>query len=535
MKKVLITQVILLAFTLKSIAQAGLDQDQEFVSYCFVDSISPSQQVEFQKIVNIATKTEYLKTADGTATYTPTGTVIPCFNLTGISECRLRSVSNSSNKRKWQLAISDVSSYHNDIFLVGIDYEEFIGMGSGPGRKSRIPLNYPYFNTTAEGNRFATDIKNWMECKGIHYIDSSTWGKKGVYALDIQIHTVRNNFDINLDNAYYSIALKDPNPSVITKSGGNTVVNSISTYEVCEVYRKEKTGAVYYIMPYYATTPLYPNDASFGLLDRRVDCNYQTNRSDDCDRPASQNCYIAKADSTLCTYYLNIQTKDTIQSIWADGALIPINGSYYATVQPDHKQLQDTIQRWLENSNKYGRISIENSKNASADGWVFTIMYSDVSFDSIQTNRGKYYFDVVDCKDYMYYDVTRNELGGIINCLDQYGRNVMAPPAASVMIPCDQMEHVGGCRYKGLIGGDKYVTSANINYDLSKYSSITFYSASGTSYLTLPNRTGTGTSQLVMTGGMIFSFKSEQKCKYLAKQTVNLLWGSGIFYVTYTW
>lgn len=527
----------LLGLSIIGSSQVGQTLDSETYTYCLTDSISSSNQVQIFAVMDVATKqVKYYNNYQLNAPYTPVGTLIPCFDITGYSECRLRTVSNSSNKRKWQLAISDVSSYHTDMLLVSVEYSEFLGTGVGPGRsKAKIPLNYPYGNTTKEGIRFSADIKQWMECKGIHYIDSSTWGLKGVYALDIQVHTVRNNFDIDLDLAYYSIDLTDPTPATITKSGGNTVVSSISTEEVCEVYRKEKNGAVYYILPYYSTTPLYPNDASFGLLGRRVDCNFSSNRISICDRPASQNCYLSKADSTLCTYFLHIPTKDTITAIWADGASIPINGSYFATVQPDQKQLQDTIQRWLENSNKYGRISVENTKNASADGWVITILYSDVVFDSVQTNRGKYYFEIVDCKDYMYYDVTRNELGGVINVLDQYGRNLPAPPWGAAMIPCDQMEHVGGCRYKGLVGSDKYTTTTtNKPYDLSKYSSITFYCTSGGCTLVVPNNTG-GTTSLSLTGGMIYSVKSEQKCKYLAKQTILFSWSSGQTLVNYTW
>ena len=231
--------ILLVLHAYISIGQTGQSHDLETYTYCLVDSVSPSNQRQIYAVMNTATKAVmYYNDHSLQAPYTPTGTLIPCFDIAGYSECRLRSVSNSSNKRKWQLAISDVSSYHTDMFLVGIEYEEFVGSGVGPGKqKEKIPLNYPYGNTTKEGLRFATDIKAWFECKGIHYVDSSTWGLKGVYALDIQIHTVRNNFDINLDLAFYSLALKDPSPTTISKSGGNTVVNSISTYEVCEVYR----------------------------------------------------------------------------------------------------------------------------------------------------------------------------------------------------------------------------------------------------------------------------------------------------------
>jgi hypothetical protein len=265
--------------------QAGMTMDMEIVSYCFVDSVSPSQQVEFQKIVNLNTKSEYLRTADGTSTYTVAGTVIPCYRLAGMSERRFRSVSNSSNKRKWTLANSDVQDYHDDILLAAIYYEEFVGSGVGPGKKNVIiPLNYPYGNTTSEANRFVVDVKTWFECKGIHYIDTSTWALPSTYALSFQLHTVRNNWDINLDKAIYSVNFKKPVPTFITKSGANTVVNGISTYEICDVYRKEKNGAIYYIIPYFQETPIYPNGSGFGLLNYRIDDNYQSARSADCDR-----------------------------------------------------------------------------------------------------------------------------------------------------------------------------------------------------------------------------------------------------------
>jgi hypothetical protein len=535
MKKPIII-LLLCLIGLAGYSQSGLDHDLETYTVCVVDSISPSNQKEIVGVYNYNQKSlAYYHDGTLTVPYTPTGTVIPCYQIVGYSECRLRTVSNSSNKRKWQLAISDVSSYHDDIFLAGIYYEEFLGEGVGPGKKNiSIPLNYPYGNTTKEAERFVADIKQWLECKSVHYIDSSTWALPGIYALDFQIHTVRNNFDINLDKAYYSVNQKQPSPMLISKSGGNTVVNSVSTAEVCEVYRKEKNGAVVYVMPYYNTTPLYPNDASYGLLARRIDCNYQSTRGGDCDRPASQNCYLSKTDSTLCTYYLHIPTKDTVTAMWARGTTIPINGSYYATVQPDQKQLQDTLQRWLTGLNYYGRVSVENTKNSTNDGWIFTISYTDAVFDSVQTNRGKYYFEVVDCKDYLFYDVTRNELGGIINTIDQYGRNVMCPPEASVMIPCDQMENIGGCRYQGKWGQELINSTTNKNYDLSKYSSFSIYQTSGNGSFT-NNKYPSGTTNIGISQGQMFSVKSEQKCKYLAKQTVNYIWLSGAAIISYSW
>ncbi len=537
MKKLGLIGLILLWFFAQAFSQAGLSYDMEIQSYCFVDSISPSNQVEFQKIVNINLKTEYLKTADGTATYTPTGTVIPCFRLNGVSECRLRTITNSSNKRKWQLAISDVSSYHDDIFLAAIFYEEFLGEGIGPGKsKTPIPLNYPYGNTSNEATRFQDDLKDWMNCKGIHYIDTSTWALKGQYALDFQIHVVDNNWRINLNEAYFSVNLKDPIPTYIIKSGGNSVVSGINTEEVCEVFRKEKNGAVYYILPYYGTSPIYPDASTFGLLGRRVDCNYQSNRSDDCDRPASQNCYIARTDSTLCTYYCHIPTKDTITAIsyMMNGTTtIPINGSYFATVQPDHKQLQDTVQKWLASTNRYGKFTVENTKS-TADGWVITCQYTDLMLDSITTNRGKYPFEIVDCKDYLYYDVTRNELGGVVNTINQYGENVLCPPEASVMIPCDQISDIAGCRYKGMYGNQVQNVAGSVTFNLGKFSSFTVYQTGGSGTITNKKYDGTSTT-FSITGGMIFSVKSEQKCKYLASQNLTYTWVSGTAIFSYTW
>ncbi|MBK6546392.1 MAG: hypothetical protein IPG12_14140 [Saprospiraceae bacterium] len=537
MKRLLIIPAIIMACLSFLFGQSGINYDYEIYSICMVDSVSPSNQKQIWGLYDYGRKAfGYYTDETTTIAYTPTGTLIPCFSLNGVNECRLRSVSNSSNKRKWQLAISDVSSYHDDIYLGSITYEEFLGSGVGPAKaKLPIPLNYPYGNTDREASRFVADLKDWLDCKGVHYIDSSTWAMRGVYALDFQIHTVRNNWDIELSTALFTINLKDPNPVVLTKTGGNTVVTSVSTEEVCEVFRKEKNGAVYYILPYYSTTPLYPNDASFGLLGRRIDCNYQSNRGDDCDRPASQNCYITKTDSSLCSYYLLISTKDTIQTIWANGTTIPINGNYYATVQPDHKQLQDTIQKWLHNTNKYGKISIENTKNASADGWVISIQYSDVIFDSVGTNRGRYYFGITDCKDYLYFDVTRNELGGVINVINQYGENVICPPEASVMIPCDQMSEIGGCIYKGNWGQEFYNTVGTRSWDLSKFSSFSIFQQSGSGTFMI-QRYGGNTTSTIMSSGSTYSVKSEQKCKYLNKQTVShTMSGTGQLVISYTW
>lgn len=532
-----ITTLITVLIGLNCFSQSGLEYDVEVYTMCVVDSVSPSSQKQIIAIYDYNRKVlAYYNDQTLTVPYTPTGTIIPCFDIVGVSECRLRAVSNSSNKRKWTLDNSDVSGYHDDIFLSSILYEEFLGEGVGPGKKNvSIPLNYPYGNTSAEATRFTKDLKAWLECKSVHYIDSSTWALPSTYALAVQIHTVRNNFDINLDQAIYSINLSDPTQTYITKSGGNTVVNSISTFEVCEVYRKEKNGAVYYIMPYYNTSPLYPNDASFGLLGRRVDCNYQSARGADCDRPASQNCYLAKSDSMLCTYNLYIATPDSITGFWTRGGVSTgFGGTFYSTVQPDHKQLQDTLQKWLYANNYYGRVSVQNSKHSSA-GWNITIEYTDCVFDSLSTNRGNYSFNVIDCKDYFYYDVVRNELGGIINTIDEYGRNLVCPPEAAIMVPCDQLQNIGGCRYKGLVGSFIITTTTPQTFNLGNYSSFNAYQQTGTGTLTVPNGTG-GTSNILMAAGTMWTVKSEQKCKYLAKNTVKYtLSNTGTCIVNFTY
>lgn len=50
MKKLGLIGLILLWFFAHAFSQAGLNYDMEIQSYCFVDSISPSNQVEFQKL-----------------------------------------------------------------------------------------------------------------------------------------------------------------------------------------------------------------------------------------------------------------------------------------------------------------------------------------------------------------------------------------------------------------------------------------------------------------------------------------------------
>lgn len=518
------------------VSQIGQTGALETYTYCLVDSVSPSNQRQIFAVMDVARKEKRYYNDHNLATpYTPTGTLIPCFDLVGNSECRLRSVSNSSNKRKFSLTISDVSSYHTDISLAGIEYEEFLGMGNGPGKNmARIPLNYPYRNTVAEANRFTTDVKAWLECKGVHYIDSSTYGLVGVYALDFQIHTVRNNFDVNLDNAIYQRSFRDPNPTWISKSGQNTVVNSISTFEVCEVFRKEKNGAIYYIIPYYNSTPLYPNDATFGLLDRRIDCNYQSLRIDHCDRPASEGCYKAPVDSLLCSYDVYIPYSWTIAKIYINNGDSIAMGSFSPNSQPDHKQLQDTLQKWLYWRNHYGIVSVENTKSTTYDAWHITITNTDVQFDSVRVSAtpNYYYFKRTNCNNYLYYQVTRNELGGITSCIDQFGRNLYCPPDIAEVIPCSQQTQ-RGCQNLNMFGGEM-VSSGTKNFDMTKFSSISFYQSTGTGLLTMKNRAG-GSNNLTLAANREYSFQTKDLCNYFDSGTITVTINSGFVNVTYTW
>lgn len=516
------------------VSQTGQTGELETYTYCLVDSVSPSNQKQIFAVMDVARKEKRYYNDHNLATpYTPTGTLIPCFDLVGNSECRLRSVSNSSNKRKFSLTISDVSAYHTDISLAGIEYEEFLGMGNGPGKNmARIPLNYPYRNTVAEANRFTADIKAWLECKGVHYIDSSTYALVGVYAMDFQIHTVRNNFDINLDNAIYQRSFRDPDPTWISKSGQNTVVNSVSTFEVCEVFRKEKNGAIYYIIPYYNSTPLYPNDATFGLLDRRIDCNYQSLRIDHCDRPAMEGCYKAPLDSMVCTYDVYIPYNYNITSIYINGGVTLPIGTYSPGVQPDHKQLQDTIQKWLYWKNYFGIVSVENTKSTTYDAWHITISNTDMPFDSIQTSSGRYYFKRTNCNQYLYYQVSRNELGGITSCIDQYGRNLYCPPDLAEVIPCSQQVQ-RGCQNLNMFGGEILNSGSKI-FDMTQFSSISFYQSTGNGALVMKTRTG-ATHSLTLAANREYSFQTKDLCNYFDSGTIQYNWTSGFCNVTYTW
>ena len=111
---------------------------------------------------------------------------------------------------------------------------------------------------------------------------------------------------------------------------------------------------------------------------------------------------------------------------------------------------------------------------------------------------------------------------------------MLCPPEASSMIPCDQMENIGGCRYKGKFGTTTLTSSGTYTFNLENFSSFQIYQPGGSGNI-VTNKYPTGTTTITLTGGMMFSVKSEQKCKYLARQTITYTWTSGTGIASYTW
>ena len=71
-------------------------------------------------------------------------------------------------------------------------------------------------------------------------------------------------------------------------------------------------------------------------------------------------------------------------------------------------------------------------------------------------------------------------------------------------------------------------------FDLGIMSSFAVYQQTGTGIITTPYY-GQNTNTIATSAGTMWSVKSEQKCKYLAKQTVKYQWSSGTAIITYTW
>ncbi|MCC7026689.1 MAG: hypothetical protein IT265_07015, partial [Saprospiraceae bacterium] len=165
-------------------------------------------------------------------------------------------------------------------------------------------------------------------------------------------------------------------------------------------------------------------------------------------------------------------------------------------------------------------------------GWNITGKYSNYTFDSVQTNVKKYYPTVNGCVNYKIYQVTRNELGGILTCVDEQGDRRYLPESA-VQVFGDDINSVFDCQ-NGNRFGFEVITNATITYDLSKYQYFSYFNITAPTTVSTKNKAG-GTATLSVPVNYMEQFTAEGNCNYL-KGTITITVGNtGRAKVSYIW
>ncbi|HRI01840.1 MAG TPA: hypothetical protein PK006_12365 [Saprospiraceae bacterium] len=519
-------------------AQVNNSADAEFQIICQIDSIGPGYQVEFARRISLTNPTLFTNlTADLTSNYTPTGTVIPCFRLTGTSECWYRNETVSYTKY-----CIDFNNYvapapplsPNDLALTEVIYSDFyshlavIGTTQDAAFKNyRLPLAYPYLNTSRDSARLKRDLEEILECLGAETNNTKVTTFTTSEAISFCIESA--NFFV--ESAKYSQNSNSANSLTIpAEKTTNTATNFIAR-RIGDLYRKQN-GAIYYFINWQGTLIAPPISG----LNYKINCNFETEKKLSCNKPVGgSECWITPIDTPLCSYYLSIPYYCRINGIYVGGTNI-ITGTYIPNdtttgVYSKIYTLSNSVNKYIVDQNKWGTVSIDNKRGGL--GWVFHINYSDLSFDSVTTfSNGNFYFKKINCQEYHWYEVTRNELGGVLTCVDEFGNRAWLNNA-SRKINCMDLANNTDCQNKNRVGSETILSGTKI-YDLSKYHSFSIVILAGSATYTGDAYNGSPTPVTISTN---FSEKhtAETNCKYL-KGTITIQANPGcVAKITYIW
>lgn len=517
--------------------------DVEYTSLCMIDSISASSQVYFTRVFNNSLKSNtYDINQAGTGSYTPVGTVKPCPYANVVKECWLKQQTvNYIN----YVYTADPEFENEDAWVVDLVYLEQKSVSSYANPQSpltnmqHVPLAYPYGNTQAEADRFTHDIQLWLDCMGICYKDDSPYesvatptGLNTAYPSLNGLRVSITVFGIEFVNIYYSRNFTDPGRYTYARAGTKTTGLSYLCDQPFDLYRRINDGQPAWGVNYKGQVEFPPYT---GLL-TKVSCDFLDNRRDDCSRPSGSNeTWVAAVDTPLCNYYLNIPANENITGLWLRGVNI-IGGTYEPDggggAGKDVQDLTDTINNYIYKRNGIGKFAINNIQTTQY-GWNITGKYSNYSFDSVQTNIKTYYPTVNGCINYKIYNVTRNDLGGILNCVDEQGDRRYLPESA-VQVFGDDINSVFDCQ-NGNRCAFEIVANATKVYDLSKYHCISYYVQLSTGVsVSIKNKAG-GTETFAAPVGYTESFKAEDKCNYMKGLLTIVVGNGGRVKVSYIW
>ncbi len=529
--------------------QAKTSMDAEFQTYCMLDSTSAGVQKQFYRRVFMNNPSIYTDhKADWSGTYTVTGTAIPCKNLQGEKECWIKS---DSFQYKQKIISATPGYEHADFWLVELLYLEEksvngYGLSTSPilNAPQVIPLAYPYANTYDDAGRFTTDLRRWLDVKGYCYIDDPIGGvSEGTVAeptgegtpyttlrgLRLAISTAGG---IQIEGANYSRTPMDRGSQYLYYRAGTTTTFNYICDQPFEILRSESDGAIIYGINKKGEVKWPP----FTGLNHKVECGWLNSRWAAADRPSGpQDCYVAPLDTQMCSYYVYIGANETVNKVWING-VNPIPTGYKSdgtgAMNRQVQALADTLNDYIYYKNKFGKVDV-NAISSTAAGWKITVKWSELSFDSLETNVQKYYFKKTGCTSQKIYTVSRNELGGILSCTDEQGDRRYLPGSAT-KIPCNNISDYSDCLNQNR-NGDEFITNVtNKIYDLSKYHSWSMVVLSGTATYYGYDQSNTETSTTINTGYSEDRI-AETKCKYLSGKVKLTVPSGSTTKISYVW
>ncbi|MBK8737630.1 MAG: hypothetical protein IPL98_17655 [Saprospiraceae bacterium] len=542
--KILLGTISLVMAWNSMLGQLQNRSDVEFQIICLQDSISPSNIVQFNRRIYLNNPTTFLDyNFQNTAPYTVVGTVIKCRNGNVIKECWMRYESVSYENR---VISASPGSDVEDFWLVELQYNEVQSVAGFAGPNSplynsamRIPLAYPYGNTLAEAARFQKDFRRWIDCKGYCYRDDPPFGTyAGPTGVNTPYPTLRGlrieatTYGFILYGALYSNNYSDKTKYTYFRSGSATPYT-----EVCqlpfELYRNAETGSIMYGINYKGDI-VYPPIS--GLFVKR-ECDFVEERTDDCDRPSgSSECWVGQLDSAICNYYINIPANEDINNIWVEGSQIIPSGYQPdggGSLGKDVQDLTDTLNNYIINKQAYGKVAIDNLYQTNY-GWRITVKWSSLTWDSLQTNIKKYYFKKTGCRNQRVFDVQRNELGGIVICVDDQGDYAYLPESA-IKINCSEVANYTSCLNNNRFRSE-FLSNVTTTIDLSKYNNVSIVVLTNTiTYESINNNNVVNSG--TVSAGFSENHKAPNECEYFDSGSyIKLTIPTGaLVKVTYLW
>lgn len=526
--------------------QASTVSDAEFQSLCMIDSISSSVQIYFQRRVSMINPAQYTDhTQNYSGSYTVVGTAKPCNYQDVVKECWLKQQTVSYINYVYS---SDASVGTEDMWIVDWIYVESKSVSSFADAQTplvnlgHVPLAYPYGNSQREADRFSNDLKEWLDCMGVCYKDdapnetiATPTGVGTPYTTLRGLRVSATVYGIQFVNMYYSRNPLDPSNDIILRSGTKTTGLNYLCDLPFDLYRRVADGTQAWGINYKGVIEYPPYT---GLL-TKVACEFADNRRDDCNRPSGSNeLWIAAVDTSICNYYVSITANEDINGVYLRG--VNVIGSTY---QPDGgggtgysvQDLTDTLNDYILNKFAMGEFAI-NNRNGLTYGWKITGKWLNYTFDSVTTTFPHTFYPTINgCHNYKSYTVRRNELGGIVSCLDENGKRSYLPEHAIKVNPGDEnaiFDCMNSNRY-----GSEILNTGNKTFDLSKYHYFSYSALAGSGTMITIDTKDRNNSSTTMNveRGYNEGVTAETPCDYL-KGTIKITNTSGgVVKISYLW